>query len=184
MKRKIVGIFFSTLFIGSCILLSGTITNNKNTDLDLIKSSNKIEMTPFWQQEHTVSIWMNQVYVKESGDREAYEPGEYFFKIFAFPQMWHWTTDIYEVGDEHPEDPYSFGKLASFQIKFTPQILILLAIEEDKKEDLNTNEFMDWKVYTFKPPRGDYPSNDPYQTEKMTWENQYFKAIWTISFHY
>ena len=142
------------------------------------------DILPFWDPEHTASIWIDKIYVYDSGDREAHEPGEYFFKLFAIPQMWHWTTDIYEVGDETPTIPYNLGKIAAFKTKFTPQWIVILALEDDKDEGIaNFNEFLDFTIIKFKPPKGDYPSNDPYM-EIIEWENQYFKAVTKVFFSY
>ena len=157
------------------------IIGKKTKDINEQRSS---EITPFWDPEHTVSIHIDKIYVKESGDRNANDPGEYFFKLISIPELWHWTTDIYEVDDETPEVPYDLGKLGAFKTKFTPQWIIILAIEEDKDEGIaNFNDFLGWKIIKFKPPQGDYPKDNPY-IEIVQWENQYFKAVTKIYFSY
>ena len=175
------------LLFASCYQTTGAIMiQEENNDITSkhLSETGMTGVTPFWTKEHVLGIMMDKVYVYESGDREAYEPGEYFFKMYAFPSLWHWESDIYEVGDEHPEIPYNFYHIGAFKTKFTPQIILVLALEEDKKEDLNFNEFMDWKVFRVNPPRGDYPPNGMYISEPVVWENDYFKAIVKFTFHY
>ena len=183
MKIKIlVLIVFMLMITIPTISVFGSVQTIEKTDNEKISSPK--EITPIWDREHTTAIWIDKIYVYESGDRELNEPGEYFFKLFSIPQMWHWTTDIYEVGDENPTVPYNFGKLGAFKTKFTPQWIIIFALEEDKDEGIaNFNDFLDWKIITFKPPKGDYPSTDPYM-EIFDWENQYFKAVTKVYFSY
>lgn len=161
--------------IATCLPVTGTMDDAKKTSQG---------STPFWNPEHVVGIHIDKLYVyddSDSGDGE--EPGEYFFKLFAIPQMWHWTTDIYEVGDETPEIPYHPDKLGAFKTKFTPQIIVIIAMDEDKAHDLNPNDFLDYKIIRFKPPKGDYPLSNQY-FEIFDWTNNFFHAVTKIYFYY
>jgi hypothetical protein len=182
MRKKLIGMFVCMLMLAICLPVTGTMDDDEKPSAGTKLGTTGV--TRFWPKEHILAIEMDKVYVYESGDREAYEPGEYFFKIYAFPSLFHWTTDIYEVGDENPDIPYNFHHIASIRTKFTPQIILVLALEEDKKEDLNFNEFMDWKVFKVNIPYGDYPPDGMYTSDPVIWENDYFKAVVKFTFHY
>lgn len=177
MMKKILGIVVCTLVLATCLPVTGTNVDEKKQNGGI---------TPFWNKEHTISIFINKIWVFESSDSGSNEPGEYFFIVFVFPLFKHVKTGIYEVDDEHPQTSYSFGKIAEFMTKLTPVTIVILAIEDDKGEGIaNTNEFMDYTTIRFKPPRGDYPPGSPYSEPPITWKaGKYFEAQISISFHY
>jgi len=177
MMKKLLGMVVCMLVLATCLPVTATINDNTHPSAGT---------TPFWNKEHTISIYINKIWVFESGDSGiGKEPGEYFFIIFVFPLFKHVKTKIYEVDDEHPQSSYNFGKIAEFTTRFTPVTIIILAIEEDKKDDLNQNEFMDYTNIRFKPPKGDYPPSNPYSEPIVTWKaGQYFEAQISIGFHY
>jgi len=182
MKKKFIGMFVCMLVLATCLPVTGIIEDEEKPSTEITPSITGV--TGIWSKEHVLAIMLDKVYVYDCGDRQGYEPGEYFFKMYAFPSLWHWESDIYEVDDDNPEIPYNFYHIGAFKTKFTPQIILVLALEEDKKEDLNFNEFMDWKIFKVNPPRGDYPPNGMYTSDPVVWENDYFKAIVKFTFHY
>ena len=193
-SRKIVLKEACVILIIAVLVLPSTVVigENENNQIQLetyTGTLNNIKkpyrsVIPFWNPEHVVGIHIDKLYVYDSSDRgDGQEPGEYFFKIYAIPQLWHFTTDIYEVDDKTPDIPYHPDKLGAFKTKFTPQIIIILAFEEDKAHDLNSNDFLDWIVIRYKPPRGDYPLNNQY-FEIFNWVNPYFKAVTKIYFYH
>jgi len=186
MKTKIIGIFICMLLVFlPTFPVFGVEINDNNISEEKQIISGDVGKTIFWNKSHTVSIWIDKIYVIESGDREGKEPGEYFFKIYAFPQFWHHVTDIYEVSDEHPETPHDFGKLGAFKTKFTPQFILILAIDDDSTDGVaNFNDFLGWKIFKLKPLKGDFPSNDPY-LDIQKWDNpRYFNAVVKLFFSY
>lgn len=175
MRKKMLGLFVCMLMLVICVPATGTIDDDKK---------DSTEVTPFWDPEHVIGIHIDKLYVYDSSDRgDGEEPGEYFFKLYAIPQFWHFTTEIFEVDDESPNIPYHPDKLGSFRTKFTPQILILLAFEEDKAHDFNQDDFLDWYVIRFKPPKGEYPLSNQY-FEIFEWVNPFFKAVTKIYFYH
>jgi len=185
MKTKIIGFFICMLLITTTFPVFGIEIDSKNVELEKRIINDNVSPTIFWNKSHTVSIWIDKIYIIESGDREGKEPGEYFFKMYAFPQFWHWVTDNYIVSDEHPETPYDFGKLGAFKTKFTPQFILILAIDDDSNDGVaNFNDFLGWKIFRLKPLKGDFPSSDPY-FDIIKWDNpRYFNAVVKIFFSY
>jgi len=185
--RKIgIWIFICTLLIfPSVFTVFGLDLECENNINEKHNIDDEIGSTIFWNKTHTVSIWIDKIYIFESGDREGNEPGEYFFKIYAFPQFWHHITDNYIVGDEQPEIPYDFGKLGAFKTKFTPQFILILAIDDDRNDGVaNFNDFLGWKIIKLKPLKGDFPNNDPY-LDIVKWDNpRFFNAVIKIFFSY
>jgi len=183
MKKKTIVILICFLFITASVLPAmGKINNEKNflEEKNIFKKDKGI--TRFWNPEHTAAIWIDKIYVYDDSDPPPKGDGEFFFKMLAIPSFWKRTTDPYEVNDENPEIPYNLGKLGAFKTKFTPQWIFILAMEDDVSPDLS-DDFLDWKIFKLKPPKGDYPSDDPYM-EIFNWENDYFKAVVKIYFSY
>jgi hypothetical protein len=97
--------------------------------------------------------------------------------------MYFYRTQIYEVDDNSPEIPYDIGTLKVFDTKFTPQILLLFAMEKDKGEGpANFNEFLGFLKIKVNPPRGNYPVGSPWEMDPVIWETVYFKAVVKIYF--
>jgi hypothetical protein len=185
MKTKIIGILVSVLLILTIIPVVST-TNIKNTNANEQTIITSIQDTvPFYEGPHHVTIRLRNIYITESGDDGINEHGEYYFFILAIPAMFHWRTDIYLANDNIPDTPQNFGKLCTMNdIKFTPQRLIILALEDDRGEGIaNFNEFMDWIQIKFRPPKDDYPHTDMYE-ETFKWVNIYFRADVVVQFYY
>jgi len=140
--------------------------------------------TPFWDPEHSLHIFVDNMFVKYDSDDPPKGGGEFYFKLYAFPKIWTWETDIYEVDDES-STPFNLGKIGAFKTKFTPQFLLLLAFDEDTppppKDRLD--DFLGWIFIRFRPPKGDYPQSSPYH-ESLNWENKFFKCDLNLQFHY
>lgn len=184
MKKKLLGIFVCVLVIVSISSVTGLKTANRNIRGEPPLLNNDLDSIPFWDPNHTVSLHIDKIYVYDSGDRNTHDPAELFFRIYSIPKFWLFITDIFLVDDETPEVPYDLGKLGAFSTKFTPQWILILALEDDEGEGpINFNDFLGWKLIKFKPPKGDYPHNDPY-IEIIQWENQHFRAVVKVFFSY
>lgn len=183
MKKNTIVLFICLMLMTSAVL---TVMGKTNDDKKPIEEKNIFNknkgITRFWNPEHTLAIWIDKIYVYDDSDPPPKGDGEYFFKMLAIPSFWKRTTDTYDVSDENPEVPYNLGKLGAFKTKFTPQWIFILAMEDDVSPDL-TDDFLDWKIFKFRPPKGDYPNSDPYM-EIFEWENDFFKAVVKIYFSY
>jgi hypothetical protein len=174
MKKKILGMFVCMLVIATCLPVTGAIDVKKNPNQDI---------TPFYDREHNINIYINKCWVYECQDE--HNPGEYFFHILVFPAFQYVKTDIYEVDDTHPQSSHNFGKLASIPVKFTPQFILIVAMEEDKQFDNNPNDYLGRIIIKLAPPKGDYSPSNPYSLPLVRWNAKpSFEADVAISFHY
>lgn len=183
MRQKILGICICLFIITAILPVDGTLINeniqiNKiNRERDILISS-----TPFWKPDHYITILIDKLYVYSDED-SGNEDGEYFFHIFSFPRLFLDRTNNFNVNDKNPDNPYHPGVLTTFKVRFTPQHVILFAVENDKGEGkLNFNDFMDLTTIKINPPKGDYPPGDPWVMDPIIWENIYFKAVVKIHF--
>jgi len=178
MRKKIVGLLVCTLMIATCLPVTGKIITEQSIN-------DGLHTTGFWKPDHFIDIRLRNIYIKECSDEGVNEPGEFYFYIFMLPKRFHWKTDIYSANDNIPNEPQYFGKLCTVpDIKFTPQRIIIVALEDDKGEGIgNFNEFLDWKAITLNPPKGDYPQQNMYE-ETFKWVNIYFTADILVQFHY
>jgi hypothetical protein len=186
MKKKIVGILICMLLLLTPVFpVFGVEINSNKISNEKQIICNDIESTKIWNRSHTVTIWIDKIYIIESGDREGNEPGEYFFRIYAFPKLWHHVTANYEVSDEHPETPHDFGKLGAFKTRFTPQFILIISMDDDSNDGVtNFNDFLGWKVFKLKPYKDNFPSSDPY-IDTIKWDNpRYFNAIVKLIYSY
>jgi len=185
MKWKIYSIFVCMLFIATAYQVGSTIDIEETSVDDQKNKFSHIDAIPFYERTHHITIRLRDIYITECGDDGINEPGEFFFFILAIPARFHWRTNIYEANDNIPNTPQNFGKLCTMNdIKFTPQRLIIFALEDDKGEGLaNFNEFMDWTQIKFRPPKDDYPNTDMYE-ETFKWSNIYFRADVVVQFYY
>jgi len=94
-------------------------------------------------------------------------------------------TDIFMTNDNIPTIAQHFGKLCTMSnIKFTPQRIIILALDDDTKDGpANFNDFLDWTQIRFRPPKGDYSQSNMYE-ETFKWVNIFFRADVIIQFYY
>lgn len=148
------------------------------------KSKDNRVPLPFWDPEHSLLICIDEMYVKYDSDDPPKGGGEFYFKLYAFPKIWKWETDIYEVNDESTT-PFNLGKIGAFETKYTPQFILLLAFDKDERPPPKDifDDFLGWMFIRFKPPKGDYPQSSPYHNS-LNWENKFFKCDVNLQFHY
>ena len=185
MQKKIIGILVCTLVIATCLPVTGTINSDKNIENDQVIERDTLIVTPIWDDQYTIYINIFKIWVFDCSDTQAEEPAEFFFHIFAFPAFRHIKTNIYEVTDNHPETSYDFGLIGSISTHFTPQVIVIQAMEEDKKFDLNPNDVLGRIVIKLAPPKGEYSPSNPYSEPKIRWKAlPYFEADISISFYH
>jgi len=174
MKNKIIEIFICMLLISICLTVTATIDDNKNP---------REGVTPFYPIDHNIYININKCWVYECQDE--HNPGEFFFHIFVFPAGKYVKTDVYEVSDNHPQSSHDFGRLASIPAQFTPQYILIIAMEEDKKTDLNSNDYLGYILIKLAPPKDNYPPAKPYSHPLVRWDAKpTFEADISISFYH
>jgi hypothetical protein len=185
MKRKIIGIFICMLLIVTALPILDALNIEKN-NIDKSNIFPKIhDNLTFYDNSHHISIRLRNIYILESGDDGLNEPGEYYFYILAIPARFHFKTDIFSANDNIPTTAQNFGKLCTMSnIKFTPQRIIILALDDDTKDGpTNFNDLLDWIQIRFRPPKGDYSQSNMYE-ETFKWVNIYFRADVIIQFYY
>lgn len=179
MRRNIVSVFVCMLLLATAFPAMGTIHGGEVLE-EQGSAGCEEDATPFYENGHHVGIRMDKVWVYDDSDPPPKGDGEYYFKMYAIPKIWHMTSTVYEaVEDPHPHD---FGTIGYFDgVHFTPQVIVIIAMEEDvgKIKD----DFLDWIVIVFNPPKGDYKWPDQYE-DIITWENTYFKAVVKVYMHY
>ena len=175
MKKSILKISIVLgLVLATCLPVTATMEDYKNPSKDT---------TPFYNIDHNIHININKCWVYECCDES--NPGEFFFHIFVFPAFKYKKTDIYEVEDTHPQSSHNFGRLASFPVQFTPQTILIIAMEEDKKTDLNPNDYLGKIVIKLAPPKGEYTPGSPYSHPLVRWDAKpVFEADVSISFYH
>jgi len=175
MKKNLitVGIILA-LVLANCLPVTAKIIDDKNPSESV---------TPFYNVDHNIHININKCWVYQCCDE--HNPGEFFFHIIVFPAFKFKTTDIYEVEDTHPQSSHNFGRLASIPVQFTPQFILIIAMEEDKKTDLNPNDYLGYIVIKLAPPKDDYTPAKPYSHPLVRWDaNPVFEADISISFYH
>jgi hypothetical protein len=174
MRKKIIGMFFCMLVIATCLPVTGTIDLDKNTSQGI---------TPFYEKEHNINININKCWVYECQDE--HNPGEYFFHIIVFPAFQYVKTEEYSVDDTHPQSSHNFGRLASIPVRFTPQFILIIAMEEDQKIDANPNDYLGRIMIKLAPPKDDYSPSNPYSLPLVRWNAKpSFEADVAISFYH
>ena len=175
MKKSIlkIGIILG-LLLANCLPVTATIENDKNSSKGV---------TPIYPLDHNIHININKCWVYDCQDE--HNPGEFYFLILVFPACKFIKTEVYEVEDTHPQSSHNFGRLASITTQFTPQYIFIFAFEEDKKEDLNPDDYLGSISIHFAPPKGDYTSAKPYSLPLVRWDAKpTFEADISISFYH
>jgi hypothetical protein len=169
------------LLLATVLPVSGDIQRSRHT---AEKTSSKEQIqnrTPYYEIPHYIGIRCDKIYIYDDSERDSHSPGEFSFKLFSFPRMWHWTTITYEL-DVSPT-PYDLGRLGGMEeVHFTPQLIIIIAIELDEGIQ-NPNDLLDWMIIRWNPPKDDYEWPNQIQ-EIYTWENNFFKAVIKVYMHY
>jgi len=174
MKKKIIGMFVCMLVFATCLPVTATIDDDKNPSEGV---------TPIYPLDHNINININKCWVSECCDE--HNPGEFYFLILVLPACKFIKTDVYEVDDGHPQSSHNFGRLASIPVQFTPQFIFIFAFEEDKKEDLNPDDYLGSISIQFAPPKDDYTPAKPYSHPLVRWDAKpVFEADISISFYH
>jgi len=139
---------------------------------------NKKKPTGFWSEKHQIQIYIPNADVWDEANPGPGD-GEWYFKILVFPKTLSFRkTRIYSIDDEGP-GLHDFGCIADVDgIRFTPQIVLVIAKERNSPEP---DDHLGAYYKIVRPPRGFYPSNDPYKVQEI-WETSYFKTDIIILF--
>lgn len=174
--KKIFRMLLCMLMVAPCFPLTSS------TNVDTVQHTSN---TGKWDELHTIYIHINRIWVYDCSDKRGDEPGEFVFYIIAFPGFQYSKSPIYDLDDNQPQTSYNLGLIGSIPTQYTPQYIIIQAIEEDNRADFDFNDPLSRIIIKFDPPDGEYTPNHPYSEPVIRWIGRpYFEADISISFYH